>query len=77
MTTTEETMMKNPLYYTTTPWGGLKVMCVDIGTVIKDERTGQEVTVDDETMALKGNVAFVTEKVFRAIKDKVPNGNHQ
>ena len=68
--------MNHPMNYTTTPWGGMRIMCVDIGTVIKDERTGQEIKVDDETMATKGNVAFVTEKVFEAIKARVPNGAH-
>jgi hypothetical protein len=68
--------MKHPMNYTTSPWAGLRVMCVDIGTVIKDERTGREITVDDETMAMKGNVAFVTEKVFESIKTKIPNGDH-
>lgn len=58
--------MRHPSEYTTMPMGGLHVMQVDPGTVI--ERTGETITVDDETTAVKGRVVFCTEKVFEALK---------
>lgn len=56
--------------FCTTPilFGGLLVTEVDPGTVITDDRTGERVTVDDETAARKGNVVFCTKKVFEALK---------
>jgi len=46
-------------------------MQVDAGTVIKDERSGKEFEVTDDTFVTKGNVAYCTEKIFEAIKRKV------
>jgi hypothetical protein len=48
-------------------------MEVDAGTVIKDERSGKEITVDDETVAFKGRVCFCTKKIFTALKNAVPS----
>lgn len=48
-------------------------MEVDPGTVITDERSGQSVTVDDETAAFKGRVCFCTKKIFDAMKAHVPS----
>lgn len=65
--------MTHPAFYQTVPFNGLHVMEVDPGTVVTDERTGQKITVDDETMAVKGSVCFVTKKVFEAIKARIPS----
>ncbi len=66
--------MRHPSEYTTVPFGALHVMQVDAGTVITDERTGQTITVDDETAAVKGNVMFLTEAKFEALKAHVAKG---
>jgi len=44
-------------------------MEVDQGTVITDERTGDKITVDDETVAVKGTVMFCTKPVFDKLKE--------
>lgn len=62
--------MKHPSEYTTVPFHGFKVMQVDPGTDIKDERSGETITVDDESSAVKGNIIFCTEKTFNALKAK-------
>jgi hypothetical protein len=66
--------MRHPSLYSTVPFGALRVMQVDPGTVIKDERSGQEITVTDDTVAFKGPVCFCTKKVFDALKAAVPEG---
>lgn len=63
--------MSDPSSYSTVPFHGLHVMKVDAGSVITDERTGQSVTVDDDTVAFKGRVCFCTEKIFEALKLRV------
>lgn len=60
--------MTHPSFYSTVPFVGLRVMEVDPGTKIKDERTGVEHTVDDETFVMKGNVCFCTKKTFDALR---------
>lgn len=65
--------MRNPAEYTTTPWNGLHVMQVDAGTVIKDERSGEEITVTDDTAAFKGRVMFCTKKVFDRLREETPH----
>lgn len=68
--------MRSPIHYSTVPFGGLRVMEVDDGTVIKDERSGKEFTVTDSETVFKGNVMFCTKKVFDRIKEEVPtDGN--
>jgi hypothetical protein len=71
--------MRHPSEYTTTPFGGLHIMQVDAGTVITDERTGERITVDDETAAKKGSVVYCTAKIYEAIKARcaapVKNGD--
>lgn len=62
--------MKHPEFYSTVPFGGLRVMEVDPGTVITDERTGKSLTVSDDETVFKGNVVFCTKKVFEALKAK-------
>lgn len=47
-------------------------MEVDAGTVIKDERTGKELTVSDTETVFKGNVMFCTKRTFDLLKEKVP-----
>jgi hypothetical protein len=46
----------------------MHVMQVDGGTDIKDERTGEVITVDDNTCAVKGRVIFCTAKIYDALK---------
>ncbi len=60
--------MKSPGFYATTPFNGMHVMVVDDGTVVRDERSGEEVTVDDKTVAAKGAVLYCTQSVFDALK---------
>jgi hypothetical protein len=60
--------MRHPADYFTVAFNGYHVMEVDPGTVITDERTGDEITVDDETVAVKGRVMFCTNKVFERLK---------
>lgn len=64
--------MTHPAFYKTVPFGALRVMQVDPGTVVKDERSGQEITVEDDTAAFKGNVMFCTKKVFDKLRDEIP-----
>jgi len=59
--------MRHPSEYTTVPFGAMHVMEVDAGTVIKDERSGEEITVDDNTVAVKGSVMWCTAKTVAAI----------
>lgn len=64
--------MRSPSEYFTEPFGAMHVMEVDAGTTIKDERSGDTITVDDETVAVKGRVMFCTKKVFDKLKQEVP-----
>lgn len=68
--------MKSPSEYFTEAFGSMRVMEVDAGTVIKDERSGEAITVDDETVAVKGRVMFCTRKVFDKLKSEVPIHGH-
>lgn len=63
--------MRDPALYATTPLGSMQVMQVDAGTAITDERSGETITVDDETFAVKGRVIFCTERTYEALKSKV------
>ncbi len=67
--------MGHPAFYNTVPFNGLHVMQVDPGTVIKDERTGKEITVDDDTVAFKGGLMFCTKRIFERLKEEVPSAN--
>lgn len=49
-------------------FGGVQFREVSSGTVIKDDRTGQEVTVDDNTAAFRGNVFYCTAKTVQALR---------
>jgi len=62
----------HPSSYSTIPFNGVHFMEVDPGTVIKDERSGESVTVEDDTAAFKGNVCFCTKKTLDAIRAAVP-----
>ncbi len=55
----------------TTPLGTMHVMQVETGTSVKDERTGDEIIVDDNTCAIKGRVIFCTERVYENLKTHV------
>lgn len=68
--------MRSPSEYFTEAFGAMHLMKVDPGTVVKDERTGDEITVDDETVAVKGRVMFCTEKVFDKLKQEFPTHGH-
>jgi hypothetical protein len=58
--------------YPITDFGGLHVMVVDAGSVIRDERTGEEAIVDDNGCVRKGSVIFCTRAVFDALKARIP-----
>lgn len=60
--------MPHPSEYSTVPFGSMHVMQVDVGTKVTDERSGETITVDDETTAVKGRVIFCTEKTYNALK---------
>lgn len=60
--------MRSPADYFTVAFNGYHVMEVDPGTVVKDERTGDEITVNDETVAVKGRVMFCTKNIFESLK---------
>ena len=62
--------MKHPSEYTTVPFNGMHVMVVDAGTKITNERTGEEIVVDDNTIARKGSVIWCTKAVFEELKSK-------
>lgn len=52
----------------TTPFFGCHVMVVDPGTVIKDESSGREETVDENSAVTKGNLIYCTKKTFDELK---------
>lgn len=60
--------MRHPSTYTTVPLGSMHIMQVDAGSVVTDEQTGETVTINDETCAVKGNVVFCTARVFEELK---------
>lgn len=60
--------MKHPSEYITEQFCGVHVMVVDPGSVIKDERSGQEMVVTDDSCVFKGNIAYCTKPVFEKIK---------
>lgn len=62
--------MRSPSDCFTEAFGSMHVMEVDPGTVVKDDRSGESITVDDETAAVKGRVIFCTKKVFDKLKQK-------
>lgn len=64
--------MMHPSSYSTVPFNGVHFMEVDPGTVVTDERSGESVTVDDDTVAFKGRVCFCTKKIFEALKAALP-----
>jgi len=68
--------MKHPSEYFAEAFAGFHVMEVDAGTVVTDERTGDKITVDDETVAVKGRVMFCTKKVYDRLKQEVPAHGH-
>lgn len=63
--------MQHPAKYSTIPLGACHIMVVDAGTVIKDDRSGEEVTIDNETAASKGPLVYCTKAVYDALKAKV------
>lgn len=48
----------------TIPFGAFHIMQVDPGSKVTDERTGQEIIVDDDTCAVKGRVIFCTKRAY-------------
>lgn len=52
---------------------GYRVTQVDAGTIVSDP-TGKErdVTVDDNTVAVRRGTMFVTEKVFNRLCEDIP-----
>jgi hypothetical protein len=64
--------MRSPSEYFTEAFGAMHVMEVDPGTVITDERSGEKITVTDDTVAVKGRVMFCTKAVYDRLKQEVP-----
>ncbi len=60
--------MKHPSEYTTTPLLGMHFVRVDAGTVITDQRTGKQATINDDNYLIRGNVVFCTHKTFDDVK---------
>lgn len=54
--------------FSTAPFNGLHVMVVSAGTVVRDERSGEEIVVDDASAARKGSVLYCTQATFDALK---------
>ena len=67
--------MRSPSEYFAVAFKGFHVMDVDAGTVVTDERTGDKITVDDETVAVKGTVMFCTKRIFDRLKEEIPSAN--
>lgn len=63
--------MRNPILNNASPFNGVKVMEVEPGTVIKDERSGKSKTVTDDTVVFKGNVMFCTKPMVDRLKREV------
>ncbi len=60
--------MKHPSEYTTVPLGAFHVMVVDAGTVIRDDATGREETVDEVSIVCKSTVIYCTDLLFSRLK---------
>jgi hypothetical protein len=52
-------------------FSGLDIICVEAGTVIKDEATGKELTVTDTEMVRKGRAIYVTDRIYETLKANV------
>ena len=63
--------MTHPAFYTTEPFGSMHVMAVDPGTVIKDERSGESVTIDEQTFAVKGRVIWCTHTTADRLREHI------
>jgi hypothetical protein len=46
----------------------MNIIEVDSGTKITDERSGETITVDDKTCAVKGRVIFCTKRTYAEFK---------
>ena len=46
---------------------GLRLEVVTAGTVVRDERTGQEETVSDDGAVKTGNVMYCTKAVYQRL----------
>lgn len=64
----------HPAFYRTEPMGAMRVMAVDPGTVIKDERSGDSVTIDDQTFAVKGRVMWCTHTTAERLRASIKAG---
>lgn len=47
---------------------GFHMFVVSAGSIVFDQASGRLITVDDDTIAVKGNVAWVTQPMFDRIK---------
>ncbi|CUX07731.1 hypothetical protein CFBP6626_07620 [Agrobacterium tumefaciens] len=63
--------MAHPAIYSTISFLGMILMRVDSGTIITDEVTDQEFTVEDDTFVAKGNVIFCTHKFYDRLKEQI------
>ncbi len=64
--------MSNPLLRDVMPFAGIDVIVVEAGTKIIDDRTGEEVVVDDKTAAGTHDKLYVTKTVWDALKAQIP-----
>ena len=55
----------------TTSLDGLHFMVVESGTIIRDERSGEEAVITDTEAAKKGSVVYCTQAVFDSLKEKI------
>jgi hypothetical protein len=55
-----------------TPFNGVQFTVVEAGTVVGKDPQGKEMIVTDSNAVMKGAKAWVTQKVYDAIKAKVP-----
>jgi len=63
--------LKHPSEYGTMPLGAMRIMVVDAGTKITDERSGESAIIDDHTTATKGNVIWCTQPVYDALRARI------
>lgn len=64
--------MKHPADFETIPCGAAHIVICEAGTTVRNDRTGEEILIDDDTFALKGSVIFCTQAVVDRMRIKFP-----
>lgn len=62
--------MKHPSEYTTVQLGNMHFMIVDPGTIITDERSGQQAIIEGKNFAVKNKVVFCTDQLYQLVKNQ-------